>query len=258
MKKNMQTILVLIFCWMIIFLNIPALAYSNPSADVDKYIQMIGSTSFKTRLDAAKLITRSGITDSRLYNIINEKLLTELNTKGLNRDHIDEMSWMCKALAASGSTDYIPTLEKIIQTANSDKLKRYAKQSLSLIPEYAERNRILNDTTGIDPTLSSEINKYIKMLKSDNITLQRDASKSIYRGQFSEKKLFDVLSDELLKGYKQVSSKDRNNHIDAMSWMCKALSSSGMVEYKQTLNQVIENSSSAKLKRYAKQSLGKL
>ncbi len=257
MKKNMQIILALTFCLMIIFLNIPASANSNQSADVDKYIQMLGSTSFKTRIDAAKLITRSGITDSKLYIIINEKLLTELNTKGLNSDHIDEMSWMCKALAASGSSKYIPTFEKIIQTANSGKLKKYAKQSLSLISEYAERNKLLNDTTNFDSTLSPEINKYIKMLKSDNITLKRDAAKSIYRGQFSEKKLFDVLSDELLKGYKQTSTNDRN-YVDAMAWMCKALAASGMTEYKQTLREIIENSSSMKLQKYARQSLGNL
>ena len=257
MKKNMQNILLFTFCLIFIFLNTPALAGSDQSAQVDKYIEMIGSASLRNRIDAAKFITRSGITDPKLYNIINEKLSNEYNSKGLNKDHIDEMSWMCKALAASGSTDYAPTLEKIIQNTNSDKLKKYAKQSLSLIPEYAQRNKLLNDTADIDPNLSPEINKYIKMLRSDNISLKRDAAKSIYRGQFSEKTLFDVLSDELLKGYKQTSSKDRN-YVDAMAWMCKALASSGMVEYKQTLTQIIENSSSMKLQKYAKQSLGKL
>jgi len=126
----MQPILALTFCLMIIFFNIPALANSSQSAEVDKYIQMLGSTSFKTRIDAAKLITRSGITDSRLYTIINEKLLTELNTKGLNKDHIDEMSWMCKALASYGMTEYKQTLNEIIENSSSMKLQKYAKQSL--------------------------------------------------------------------------------------------------------------------------------
>jgi len=39
--------------------------------------------------------------------------------------------------------------------------------------------------------------------------------------------------------------------------MCKALSSSGIAEYKQTLKEIIENSSNEKLKKYAGQSLGK-
>lgn len=257
MKKNTQTVLLFTFCLMIIFLNIPVLASAGTSAEVDKYIEMLGSASLKTRIDAAKFITRSGIIDPKLYNIINEKLLNEYNSKGLNGDHIDEMSWMCKALAASGSADYAPTLEIIIQTASSNKLKKYAKQSLSLISEHAERNRLLSDTTNFDPSLSPEINKYIKMLRSDNITLKRDAAKSIYRNHFSEKTLFDVLSDELLKGYKLTSSKNRN-YVDAMAWMCKALASSGMVEYKQTLTQIIENSTSFKLQKYAKQSIEKL
>ena len=257
MKKNMRTILLFTFCLIIIFLNIPAQASSAQAAEVDKYIKMLESASLKTRIDAAKYITRSGITDPKLYNIINEKLLNEYNSKGLNSDHIDEMSWMCKALAASGSLNYAPTLEKIIQTSDSVKLKKYAKQSLSLLSEHSERNKLMSDTTNFDSSLSPEINKYIQMLQSDNITLKRDAAKSIYRNHFSEKKLFDVLSDELLKGYKLTSSKDRN-YVDTMAWMCKALASSGMVEYKQTLTQIIENSSSMKLQKYAKQSIEKL
>jgi hypothetical protein len=258
MKKNIRTFLLFTFSFIFIFANsFPALASSDKSAEIDKYIEMLGSASLRTRIDAAKLITRSGITDPRLYNIINDKLLNKYDLKSLNSDHIDEMSWMCKALTASGSENYAPTLEKIIQTATSDKLKRYAKQSLFLISEYAERNKLLSDTANSDPSLSPEINKYIHMLRSDNLALKTDAAKSIYRNHFSEKKLFDVLRDELLKGYKLTSSMDRN-YTDTMAWMCKALASSGMAEYKQPLTEIIENSSSLKLQKYAKQSLGML
>jgi hypothetical protein len=257
MKKNMSLFLLCSFCSIFIFANsFLAYATSNQTAEANKYIDMLGSASLKTRIDAAKQITRSGLTDPKLFNIINESLLNGYNSNVLNSDHIDEMSWMCKALASSGSSDYAPTLEKIIQTATSQKLVRYAKQSLSLLSEYSERNKLINNTTNIDPNLSPEVNKYINMLKSNNITLQRDAAKSIYRGQFSEKALFDVLSDELLKGYK-TSLNDRNQ-LDTLAWMCKALGASGMAEYKQTLTQIIENSSNAKLLKYAKQGLGML
>lgn len=241
------------FSLMIIYANnTSALANSDRSAETDEYIKMLGSTSLKTRIDATKMITRSGLTDPELFNIINENLLSRYNTNTLNRNHIDEMSWLCKALASSGSQDYTSTLEKIIQTTSSQKLKKYAKQSLALLSEYAQRNILINDSNNIDTNLSPEVNKYINMLKSDSITLQRDAAKSIYRGKFSEKPLFDVLSDELLKGYKTGTLSDRNQ-LDTLAWMCKALGASGMVEYKQTLNQIIETSSNPKLIKYAKQ-----
>jgi len=257
MKKRIRVILLFAACLTIIFSNsFPAIAGTDRSAEINKYIEMLGSASLKARIDAAKLISRSGLTDPGLFSIINENLLNGYNTNSLDKDHIDEMSWMCKALASSGSEDYSSTLEKIIQTATSQKLKKYAKQSLALLSEYAQRNKLLNDTTNNDPNLSLEVNKYINMLKSDSITLQKDAAKSIYRGQFSEKPLFDVLNDELLKGYKTASLNDRNR-LDTLAWMCKALSSSGMVEYKQTLKEIIENSSNEKLKKYARQSLGK-
>lgn len=255
MKKSVQIILLFTVCLLVTFSSsLQVQANQDKSAEVDKYITMLNSASLKTRVDAAKYITRSGLTDSRLFNFVEEKLLSGYNIDTMNSDHIDEMSWMCKALASSGSTNYTPTLEKIIETTKSSKLKKYAQQSLSLLPEYAKKNQMMNDKTNHDPNLSPEVNKYINMLQSDIITLKRDAAKAIYRGDFAEKPLFDTVRDELLKEYKNTSMNDRN-HIDALAWMCKALASSGMVEYRQTLTEVIEKSSSMKLQKYAKQSL---
>jgi len=135
-----------------------ALANSDRSAETGQFIKMLSSSSVKTRIDTAKRITRSGLTDPELFNIINENLLSGYNTNILNRNHIDEMSWLCKALASSGSQDYAPTLEKIVQTATSQKLKKYAKQSLSLLSEYAQRNILMNDSSNIDSNLSPEVN----------------------------------------------------------------------------------------------------
>ncbi|MCF6248078.1 MAG: hypothetical protein L3J69_12055 [Desulfobacula sp.] len=250
-----RAILLFGFCLLIVFpVNLMAQSGGDRSAEVHKYIEMFQSESVKTRIDAAKYVSRSGLTDPRLFNFINDKLLKEYQLDSLNRHHIDEMSWLCKALATSGSDGYESTLNQIIQTTGSMKLKKYARQSLSLLAEYAQRNKVMSDTTNSDPNLSAELNRYIKMLRSEKFTLKRDAAKSIYRGGFTEKALFDVLNDELLKWYKTVSQTNRHE-VDTLSWMCKALGSSGMSEYKSTLTEIYENSSNLKLRKYVKQSL---
>jgi hypothetical protein len=43
-----------------------------------------------------------------------------------------------------------------------------------------------------------------------------------------------------------------------MAWLCKALASSGMSEYKTTLQKVIDTTLNKKLRKYAKQALDML
>lgn len=258
MKKNFSLNLIFAFFVMIVFLNAnPTSANQNRSVEVDKFITMLESSLQNQRINAAKLITRSGLSEPRLFSVIDKKLLNEYDLYAQNPEHIDEMSWMCKALASSGTSEYNTTLKKISQTASSKKLRRYATQSLNMVNEYTERNRILQDTSNSDPNLSPQINKYIRMLKSNKLRLKKDAAKSLYRGKYTEPALFDVVKDELLKGYKNMPAGDRNA-ADTMAWLCKALGASGNLKYKQTLVQVIKGTTNKTLKRYAQKSLNML
>ncbi len=92
------------------------------------------------------------------------------------------------------------------------------------------------------------------MLKSNKLSLKRDAAKYIYRGGYTEEKLFDVVNEEILQGYKNTSAGDKNA-IDTMAWLCKALGSSGNPKYRQTLVQVTKGTKNSTLKKYAKKSL---
>lgn len=231
-------------------------AVEDRSAKVDKYIKMINSNLITQRIGAAKLISRSGLSDPKLFNIIEKCLLKGYQFESKNPKHIDEMAWLCKALASSGISDYKKTLEKVANSATNAKLKRYARQSLGLIDEYAERNAIISDTRYAQEGQSPEATKYINMLKSDIISLKKDAAKIIFRSGLSDQKLFEVVNEELLKLY-QLNIYD-NNHVDAMAWLCKALGASGMSKYKETLEEIAYTTPNKKLKKYAKQALNML
>ena len=163
------------------------------------------------------------------------------------------MAWLCKALASSGISDYKKTLEMVANTTINPKLQKYAAQSLGMVEEYARRNAIMADNRYAGKNLSPEIIRYINMLKSDIPRLKKDAAKKVSRSNFTDHTLFDVISEELLKGC-QIMSDDRE-HIDAMAWLCKALAASGMAKYKAVLEQVVANSGNPKLQKYAQQSL---
>ncbi len=257
MKKNLSLIIYFIFGAILIFSYADTLHAEAVSAgEIEKYIKMLKSDSVKIRTDAAKRISRSRLTNSKLLTIINKKLIKEYNLHPTSKYSADEMAWYCKALASSGNTIYKKTLATVAEKAINANLKRHAAKNLGMISQIAKSKKIAAESQKVNNNLSPEINKYIGMLKSGDFTLQKNAARKIIRARLTEEKLFDVVGEELLKGYKKLP-RDRN-HIDAMAWLCKALGSSGMAKYKPTFQEVSENSPNRKLKGYAKKYLNQL
>ncbi|MDT8379895.1 MAG: hypothetical protein RQ739_13490 [Desulfotignum sp.] len=248
------------FCWFCIaaylFIVATGYAYAGQTEDVQRYMEMLESEHMKIRIDAAKYISRSGLTDPVLFETIKTKLLTGYTYNQNNPKHIDEMAWYCKALASSGNMDYADTLGEVARKTTNEKLKRHCQSSIDQIPVHAKRNETIQAGITKDNSLSVEENKMIAMVRSGEPQMMRDAAKIISRDPFSSDAVTDAVSEELLKACANTSG-DRTM-IDALSWMCKALSASGKSKYKATLNQVIEISSSSKLKKYAKKSLDML
>jgi len=87
----------------------------------------------------------------------------------------------------------------------------------------------------------------INMLKSDSMNVKRDAAKMIIRKLYTDQDLYEVVNEELLKGYPTASDKVS---IDTMAWLCKALGASGNEKYKETL-QKVKKSDNSKLAEFA-------
>ncbi len=100
--------------------------------------------------------------------------------------------------------------------------------------------------------LSSKQQRFINMLTSSSIRSRKDAAKIIIRERMTDTIILDVVEEELLKGYKKNGGRQ---HIDTLSWFCKALGSSGIGKYRSTLRMVSEKGAHRKLRKYAKKSL---
>jgi|GEM_PF-2328698 len=227
-------------------------AQRDPGTDVASLMEALDSTSSGQRVKAAKIISRSGLSDEALYQKI-AAMLKNNYAASTSSSHVDEMSWLCKALAASGDPGYRPLLDEIAGNAKSSKLQNYAKQSAGMINEYARRSEILNTQENWDDSLSTEDNRLVNMLKSQNINLRRDAAKVLVRNPGSDIKVYDAAADAL----KHMADNFRgdNLYVDTMAWLCKALAASGDRKFIGTLKQVKESTSNTKVQSFAGQAL---
>ena len=241
-----------IFCLLItVLLFAPeAWAAADRSDEVNRLTGMIHSGSINKKTEAAKIITRSGFSDRPLFELIRKELEAGYLEQPGNSKHIDLMAWYCKALASSGLAEYKEVLQMIAETTADPKLERYAGQSLAMVDEYAERNTIMADKTYADSGLDAESLKLVNMLKSDMAGLKRDAAKLITRAGSVNPVVYDVVSEELLKGYEKALDK---TSVDALAWLCKALAASGDAKHKEALQLVATTSDNPKLVKYAEQ-----
>ena len=225
------------------------------SGEVAALMKGLESTSRSARIDAAKRITQAGLTDGALYDRV-AALLQAGYGEAVEAHAVDEMAWLCKALAASGDARHQPLLEEVATQAPNVKLQKYARQSIDSFAEYQERIRVLNTTSGWNAALTAEENRLVGMLGAENAELKRDAAKTIVRDSPVAEAVYDAAASAL-SGMLAAGNLD-NLSVDTMAWLCKALGASGNGKYRGTLQTVAQKAPHRKLQKYAQQSLGQL
>ncbi len=93
--------------------------------------------------------------------------------------------------------------------------------------------------------------QYINEIVGGGRESLRNASKSIYRTELTERAVLDVLAEKLLQNY---NYRGRAG-VDAVAWACKALGRSGDLRYKNVLETVMNRAENRKIRKYAKKSL---
>jgi len=229
-------------------------AQVDRSGEAAALMKGLESTSRSARIDAAKRITQAGLTDAVLYDRV-AALLQAGYVEAVEANAVDEMAWLCKALAASGDTRHQPLLEEIATQAPSPKLQKYARESIDSFAEYQERIRVLNATTGWNAALSDTENRLVGMLGAENAELRRDAAKTIVRDSPVAEAVYDAAASALT-GMLAAGSLD-NLSVDTMAWLCKALAASGNSKYAPALEQVAA-SGNKKLAKFANTALQEL
>jgi hypothetical protein len=94
----------------------------------------------------------------------------------------------------------------------------------------------------------------IEMLVRGGPESQREAAQNIYNGIDRNPEVLDVVAEVLLQTYQRPGF----IQVDATAWLCKALGASGNVRYRGVLQQVADQASERKVRKYADQSLDML
>lgn len=94
-----------------------ALAGANSFAALDEaekmYVDRMLKGSWVSLRDVAQSIYNTGNTNTEVLDVQAETLLERYQRAGEDRDAVDAVSWMCRALGASGNSRYRPVLERI-------------------------------------------------------------------------------------------------------------------------------------------------
>lgn len=105
--------------------------------------------------------------------------------------------------------------------------------------------------------LTSEQAKYLRMLESKDTREQKEAAQLMVRAKLRDTVVLDAVEKVLLRGY-QSAGNERDDSVDTLSWLCKALGASGQSRYKATLDKVAKDAPHRKLRGYAEKSLNQL
>lgn len=94
-----------------------ALASVNSFAALDEaekaYMDRLLKGSWVSLRDVAESLYNTGNTNTEVLDVTAETLLERYPRAGEDRDAVDAVAWMCRALGASGNSRYRPVLEKI-------------------------------------------------------------------------------------------------------------------------------------------------
>jgi pimeloyl-ACP methyl ester carboxylesterase len=146
------------------------------------------------------------------------------------------------------------------KTVNQLSSPARAQQDQTLAPLVIVKTISL--TPNVDACLNNqiycerELKEYLKKLRSKNTRTKLKAARLVYKTYSTHPLVHELVKEELRQKQNLLSL--NRNHIDAMAWFCNILGSSGKLDYRETLENVLEITTNKKLKGYARKNLKRL
>src|SRR5262245_7919050 len=182
---------------------------------------------------AVEELAWKGISDPRLYDVIEQRLLKDAEAARRDREAKGRVARYIRALGFSGQEKYLPTIQRFDGDIT---YARYAKTALEDMPNYARWNKLIGDRAAFDPKLSDDSNRVMNMLRSGDPLLEKIGAKSVYFRDH-DPAVVDLLAQKVRERYR-VS--DLAN-ADTNAWMVKGLGRAGRDKYLDLLEDVKRN-----------------
>ena len=232
----------------LLWLLLPLLAAAATiDEDVERYISIFrGDKSLHA--SAAESLGWTGLSDPRLFDVIEQRLLTDYPTPRDVKTERQRLAWYIRTLGFSGQEKYLPTISRFLQDRD---YANYSRLALKDLPDYKKWNPIISARGSFDAKLSDDANRAINMIRSGDFRLKEIGAKRVYYGRVREEPIFEALATEVRTTY--ASANASNN--DEIAWMVKALASSGNEKYRPLVQEVADKSSDSQIARHAWYSL---
>jgi hypothetical protein len=196
----------------------------------------------------------SGISDTQLFDIVEQRFLAESNAT--TQAGIDHAAWLSKALAYSGQSKYLATLNQVLKTTKDVKLKKYVAESIERSAQFAVWNADINRDTANLQGEELYRKRTFNMLRSADSHLVMLGAKRVWFHHPTDSEYIRVASERLLESYNKPNPSVRD--IDAIGWLCNVLGKSAMPEYRPLLDKVNSESKNRRIKEYARKNAAEL
>jgi len=213
--------------------------------EIQRFIKIYENRSLEVSKVTAGELEFSGITDTRLYDVIEQRLLDVYRARDA-----EPSSWLAKTLAYSGQSKYQATLKKVVETSKSRKLKRHTKVALERLPEHAVWNADISKGTAGLAGDSLYRKRTINMIKSNHTHLMMLGARRVWFHHPTDKMFVAAVKDKLLATYNSETLSKRD--VDALAWLCNVLGKSEDPKYRQVLLDIAASSPNKRVGRYAK------
>ncbi len=244
------------FQWLFL-LWVMLLANTAAASDfVDAYIENVKEGSTLLRIQTYKKIhDYSGVTDTRLFDEIESRILNSYKNEKPSRDELQELAWAAKALAASGNSKYRETLEKVAADAPKRGTKKHARQALKSLSDYARWNPVIAsekfEQTGRKPSVAL----WMRFIDSGHDDLALTGINKANEFRVYEPALTELVEAEL-RDRLLVKTKDKLD-LELQGQMIRYLADHPEFgKYTSLFNLIAEQSPNKKVRKWALKSLG--
>ena len=250
-----------------LFLTASVMADEVRDERIDSYLNILSTGNVKQKSTMLNRLQWSGLSDPRLFDVIEKSLLDQYLSDNLSRHQAKVLVYMVRSLGYSGNKKYRSTISTIskgtslpkssISTLSdnrttdsfSRKLNKHAAKALVDLHKFSAWNALIKTSDLVVVGKNAEITTYMKMLDTDDIFIQRLAARAMFHENIRDPDLLALAANKLKFLY-MLNGLDRESQ-DTAAWLCKAIGQSGQSKYKNLLMEIAGKTPYKKIRKYA-------
>lgn len=219
--------------------------------DVERYVKIFSGDRGQ-HSEAVDTLSWMGLSDPRLFDIIERLLLDDSLAARDNRAERNRVARYIRALGFSGQAKYEATVRKYLGDRSYE---RFAAAALEDLRSYQKWNPIISNRATFDAKYDDDVNRVANMLRADDLLLKRVGAKRVFF-RHQDEVLLDLLAQGVAGSYAAIDPRKTGTlAADSVAWMVKAMGKTGNPKYQPLLQEVAAKAKDPTVVRYAQKAL---